>query len=120
MIAKDWYLLLQMLMLVMGIMLVLNMLVTTLCIRCTMRRQQHLEREPAGPAPSRTAEDQVETGLRRRQAAPVVCFYVQGGKKLHTGRNCCGMGSPQQLHLPAAAVPYTAWCRHCSADLIPK
>ena len=109
----------------------INTVATVLSIRYMLRREQRPRgagsgatapqmEEPAPPAPSRPVEELAEADLGRRSAAPVVCYYVQGGKKMHIDKTCCGMGNPQQVQIPAAALPFVAWCRLCAARLNPR
>ena len=113
--------------LVLGIWTVVHICILVGVIWCIMHRNVHGQRpvlappasaEQTGPdPPGEVAEGGAEhPGLRRRRP-DVECFYVQTGRKMHTDRSCCGMFKPQRLVLPAEAVPFVEWCRHCSADL---
>ena len=106
---------------------VVNAVLTALCVKYVLRQEPRFKRpetpamrEPEIPATPCPAEPEVEVDLRRRPTPPLVCYYVHGGKKMHTDKTCCGMGNPQQVSLPAAAVPFVAWCRHCAAELASK
>ena len=133
--AKTAYMILLVFMLLLMAGAIINAILTAYCVRFVLRQERIFKRpdppatrepeipaarEPEVPVSPCAAEPEVEVDLRRRPTPPLVCYYVHGGKKMHTDKTCCGMGNPQQVSLPAAAVPFVAWCRHCSAELIPK